>query len=151
MKMACPRMVRGARMPRSCAHCTGVLPCRFAISLNSFTLCAQCVVKRQVDALRGCREAVAQQLGACRYRSAPGNTMPDRRPLGCRAGLLDQLQRALEAARAGRLVPAVFELPAIVHVPARRSVAGGEEHAQPALRGEIDPALVIGRRDRRRW
>ncbi len=97
--------------------------------------------ERQVVLLRG-GEAVAQQFGRAGVdlrRIHDAGEATARVP----HGLLDQPQRGIEAAPAGNFVPAVFELPAIVHVPACRRIAGCQEHAQPALRREIEPAFVV--------
>ena len=62
-----------------------------------------------------------------------------------RRGLFDQCQCGIEAAAAGGFVPAVFQRPAVLQIPARRCIGWCKEHAQSALRGEVDPAFVDAR------
>ena len=140
MNIACPSTVRGDRMPRSCANCTGERPWRSTITRNSLTLCAQCTVSGMSRASAAAwlsRSRSVVQVSIC-----AGETMPDSRPDGCAAACLDQRQRRIEAAPPGGLVPAVLQRPAILELPARRGVGRCQEHAQPALRRNLDPALV---------
>ena len=140
MNIACPSTVRGDRMPRSRANCTGELPWRSTITRNSLTLCAQCTVSGTSRASAAAKLSRSRSVGAgvdLRRRDDA------RQPTGgMRGRLFDQRQRRIEAATAGGLVPAVFQRPAILQMPARRGVGGREEHAQSALRRKVDPALV---------
>ena len=83
MNIACPSTVRGDRMPRSRANCTGDLPWRSTITRNSLTLCAQCTVSgrsRASAAAKLSRSRSVVQVSIC-----AGETMPDSRPEGCAA------------------------------------------------------------------
>jgi hypothetical protein len=120
------------------------MPWRLVISLNSFTLCEQWVVKGRLFAT-----AAQQVFGAgVDLRGRYDAVQPSAGIGPCR---IDQFERGVETAAAGRFVPGILQLPIVAQVPAGGGVAGGNENPQSRLRREIDPALVdAGKiRDRR--
>ena len=86
-------------------------------------------------------EAVAQQIRRAGVDLRRGDD-PGQPSAWVSPGFPDQPQRRVEAATTGGLVPAVFQLPAIVHVPARGGIARCQKDAHSPARREVDPAVV---------
>jgi hypothetical protein len=120
---------------------------RFAVTINHHQELVDALraVHRQRHVARLRRgEAVAQQVRRAgidlrrRYdaRQATGWMC---------CGFVDQRQRRFETATPSGLVPAVFQSPAVLQMPACRRIGRCQEHAQPTLRRNVDPALVDAR------
>src|SRR5215813_4868311 len=86
--------------------------------------------------------AVAQQIGGAAVdlhrRNDPGEP-----PALVLYGTVNQRQRKTLAP--ARLVPDILQIEIIGETPARRSIAGSEKAAHPALGKKIDPTVPGGR------
>ena len=103
------------------------LPCRSTMILNSSTLCAVCVViGRTVSRATAIlsRNNSSVQVSIC-----CGAITPDKRPQGCRSASVMTFTRALKPLRPAASSHSLLELVAILHVPARRGVAGPMKRA----------------------